>query len=81
MREWTPARAQALRARWREKPSRQNLDWWRRFFDYVAKSDFLMGRVSTPGKRPFEVSLDWLVKSENFVKVIEGKFENDKVAA
>lgn len=81
VREWTPARAQALRARWREKPSRQNMDWWRRFFDYVAKSDFLMGRTSSPGKRPFEVSLDWLVKSENFAKVIEGKFENEKAAA
>jgi len=81
VREWTPARAQALRSRWREKPSRQNLDWWRRFFEYVSKSDFLMGRVNTAGKRPFEVSLDWLVKSENFVKVIEGKFENSKEAA
>ena len=76
VREWTPGRAQALRARWREKPSRQNLDWWRRFFEYVSESDFLMGRTQSPGRKPFCVSLDWLAKAENFAKVLEGAYEN-----
>ena len=78
VREWTPARSQALRARWREKPSRQNLGWWERFFRYVSGSDFLMGRTSSPGRKPFDLSLDWLVKSENMAKVIEGAYDNDK---
>ena len=77
VREWTPARQQALRARWREKPERQNLDWWRKFFGYVSASDFLCGRVKpTPGRKPFDLSLDWLCKSENLVKVVEGAYEN-----
>lgn len=77
VREWTPARQQALRTRWREKPERQNLDWWRKFFGYVSASDFLCGRTKpTPGRKPFDLSLDWLCKSENIVKVVEGAYEN-----
>jgi len=81
VREWTPARSQALRARWREKPQRQNLEWWDRFFAYVGVSDFLTGKVNAPGRRPFDLSLDWLVKAENMAKVVEGAYENDEVAA
>lgn len=81
IREWTPARQQLLRARWREKAQRQNLDWWQRFFEYVAGSDFLSGKATTPGRKPFQLGLDWLLKSENFVKVIEGKYENERAAA
>ena len=75
VKEWTPARQQALRARWREKEDRQNLDWWTKFFGYVAKSEFLSGRTQAPGRKPFELSLDWLCKSANFVKVLEGAYE------
>ena len=81
VRDWTPARAQALRARWRDKPARQNLQWWERFFAYCAESDFLTGKVHTPGRKPFELSLDWLVKAENMAKVIEGAYENEREAA
>lgn len=77
IRDWTPARQSALRARWREKPERQELDWWQKFFAYVAKSDFLCGRSPAPsGRKSFELSLDWLCKSENFVKVVEGAYES-----
>lgn len=72
--DWTPARSQVLRTRWRESQKRQSLDWWQRFFAYCAKSPFLTGQVTTPGRKPFRVSLDWLVKSENFVKVREGAY-------
>ena len=76
VREWTAARQQMLKARWREKPERQSLDWWEHFFGYVAESDFLTGKVSSRGSRPFAVSLPWLCKSENFAKVLEGQYEN-----
>ncbi|MDO9131991.1 YdaU family protein [Hydrogenophaga sp.] len=81
VREWTPARQSVLRSRWREKAARQKLEWWERFFTYCAASDFLTGKTSTPGRKPFEVSLDWLVKSENMAKVIEGAYENERAAA
>ena len=81
VRQWTPARQQALRARWREDKARQSLQWWGRFFDYVAASDFLTGKVASPGRVPFMVSLDWLCNAKNFVKVIEGNFENREMGA
>lgn len=78
--EWTPARQTLLRTRWREKPNRQNLQWWERFFVYVSTSEFLTGRIHTPGRKPFEISLDWLLKSEHFLKTIEGGYHNEVTA-
>jgi hypothetical protein len=81
VREWTESRQQMLRKRWRESTDRQSLDWWREFFAYVGRSDFLMGRKPARGGEPFECDLEWLVRPRNFVKVIEGRYENRGVAA
>ena len=75
--EWNAQRQTLLRTRWREKANRQNLDWWARLFGYVAKSEFLTGQSSTPGRKPFELDLPWLLKAENFLKVIEGKYHSE----
>jgi hypothetical protein len=76
VREWTPARQQALRSRWREKPERQDLEWWRLLFGYIEKSDFLCGRTASPGRRPFELGLEWVVKPENLAKITEGAYHS-----
>ena len=73
VREWTPARAVQLRARWNEDGDRQSLDYWKRFFEYVASCDFLVGKGG--GDRPFLADLEWLTKSKNFTKVRERKYE------
>jgi hypothetical protein len=73
IREWTPARQTQLRARWNEDEKRQDMSYWRTFFDYVANCDFLVGRA---GKSPFFADLEWLTKSSNFTKIREGKYEN-----
>lgn len=80
IRDWTPARAQALRARWNEDPKRQDLGYWRKFFGYVAESDFLTGRSSSAGRKPFLASLDWIVKAENFTKIREGRYHEQVTA-
>lgn len=81
VKEWTDARQAMLRTRWNENPKRQNLDWWRRYFAYVAQSKFLTGQVDAkPGRDPFVASLEWLIKPSHFVHVIEGKY-HDKDAA
>lgn len=74
---WAGERAKHLQARWRESNERQSLPWWDQFFEHCAKSHFLTGRT-TPrwGKRPFEVSLDWIVSPTNFQKVIEGAYDD-----
>lgn len=76
IRAWTKARQDKLRARWNEAPERQNLDYWRRFFEYVASSAFLTGRSApAPGRRPFVATLYWMVGAENFTKIREGAYE------
>ena len=78
--------AEATRQRWkwllskaatREDGSRyaenaaQALDWFGRYFDAVAASDLLMGR-----KGKWRADLAWLMKRENFTKVVQGNYEN-----
>lgn len=88
--KWTPARQQAMRARWRDeaKPNREKhrgyrtvedgLAYWRRFFGYAGESKFLTGRApGRDGKPPFVATLAWLVKAENFAKVIESTYHRD----
>lgn len=82
VREWSPDRQAFLRSRWRDDPKRQNLDWWRRFFGYVRKCPFLMGQVPPkPGSAPFTADLEWLIRPQNFRKVIEGRYEARAEAA
>ncbi len=71
---WGGARADALRARWREDPKRQSLEYWRRFLTHCAASPFLTGQREGQGGRPFLPGLEWLVKSANFAKIIEGRY-------
>lgn len=73
---WDGARAAALKTRWREGKKRQDLAWWDRFFAYIAKSDFLTGRVTPKNGKPFEIDLPWILKKENFDKIIDGKYDN-----
>ena len=82
---WSEARAKSLAARWRwvltakkangdhyATTEAEALDFFRRFFGYVASSDFLTGQ---DGKWT-GCDLPWLLKAENFAKVLEGKYEN-----
>ena len=73
---WDDQRQAFLRKRWREDAKRQSLDYWRRLFVHCGKSDFLMGRTVGSNGRPFQLSLDWIVKPTNFAKIIEGKYNN-----
>lgn len=88
-RVWDGQRVSSLKARWRwvltaKKPNggryatdtAGGLDFFDRFFGYVAESDFLMGR---DGKWS-GCNLAWLVKAENFAKVLEGQYENRSAA-
>lgn len=87
-RVWDGARAKSLQSRWKwviedlerkGKPSdkQAGLDFFGRMFGYIRNSDFLMGR----GQGGWTgCNLAWIVKAENFAKIIEGQYEN-KVAA
>lgn len=70
--KWTETRAKMLKARWYENEEYQNLKWWEMFFKDVAASNFLTGKT----KNPFYADLEWLIRPNNFVKVVEGKYKN-----
>lgn len=71
MKIWNELRAKHLKARWREDPARQNLEWWGAFFQKIKESDFLMGRASK-----FIADLEWMIKPQNFAKILDGKYIN-----
>jgi hypothetical protein len=74
----TDNRKRKLKARWFEDPKRQTVDYWSRFFAYVAKSDFLTGRDRAGWTG---CDFEWLIEPANHVKVIEGKYENREAKA
>ena len=69
---WNSTREKRLRARWREDKARQNLDWWRKYFESVRASDLLMGR-----KGDWSADFDWLICPTNMAKVLEGRYHDD----
>jgi hypothetical protein len=78
VKSWNEKRQKHLRARWRERADRQNLDFWKRYFEYVRKSPFLMGQRNSPGRAPFVCTLEWLVTQSNFTNVIEEKYHSER---
>lgn len=86
---WGGKNAEAMRARWRwvltaEKDGGERyattadeaIGFFDRLFEYVAGSDFLCGRS---GK--WSCDLGWLMKADNFAKVVQGNYDNKPVAA
>lgn len=80
---WGGNRAKHLASRWRwlfvtakrnggryAATSAEGLDWFARFFGYVAQSEFLTGR---DGKWT-SCDLGWLVNEENMAKVVQGNY-------
>lgn len=82
VRVWNQTRQGYLKARWRELAAEhkwttqeQGLEWFEKFFMWVRHSKFLMGKVpARPGARPFECELEWLLRPNNWAKLIEGKY-------
>ena len=84
-----------IRARWRElfmnssiqnsmgvevKDRESGLEWFKRFFEYVSESEFLMGEVPPSGDRPqFQATLEWLMRPTNFAKVLEGYYHRETI--
>jgi len=79
-RTWTGSRATALKTRWREDKKRQSLAWWERFFAYIATSPFLTGKVYDAHRKPFEITLEWIVTPKNFAKIIDGNYHSKEAS-
>jgi len=79
--QWNAARQQALRVRWKAiwtsedmASEEEALDYWRRLFQFIRQSKFLMGKVSVKDRPAFQITLEWLIKPANWSKVVEGKY-------
>lgn len=68
-------RKKAIKARLKE----YSLEQIEEVFKKAEKSDFLTGRIKSKGERPFKASFDWLMKPSNFIKVLEGNYDNREV--
>ena len=68
---WSDKRKRLLKSRWCEDVKRQNIDWWHKFFTFIAKSDFLTGKATD-----WQADIEWILNSANFIKILEGKYEN-----
>ena len=85
---WKGARAEHLRARWRETADEKawtstddGLAYFRKLFGFVGKSAFLTGRVKPRDDKPaFVCELAWLVMPQNWAKVLEGKYHQTEAA-
>ena len=95
VRKLSEQRKAFVRARWREVFTDENIAsvfldglpksrddgiyWFARYFDYVAESDFLMGRVYTKSRdKPWHADFEWLMRPNNFLKVLEGRYHRNK---
>jgi len=73
VRIWNDKRRRLLQTRWAEDRERQSLDWWRGFFEYISQSDFLTGR-----RTDWKADLEWIVRPENFIKIINGRYHRGR---
>lgn len=62
-------RHKLVRARWKEHP---DLQAWHNLFHRVARSSFLNGANG----RNWSASFDWVIKKDNFLKALEGNYED-----
>lgn len=80
VRKMTPARAQAVRARWRDvaeivesQDRAAVMEGMSDYFDKIARSNFLMGRV--PGKA-WRADFDFIFSQRGFTRIFEDKYAN-----
>lgn len=81
---WNETRKGYLRQRWREVAEELSKDkeivaadilgWFADFFQHIASSKFLTGRVNSKDGWAFLADLEWILKPSNFAKIVEGKY-------
>jgi len=69
------SRKKAVKQRWIQNTELQTLEEWERFFNYIKRSDFLMGRTAKPW---YGMCFDWLMNKTNFIKIYEGNYHGEQ---
>lgn len=66
-----------IKARWQEHP---DMEFWKEFFTEVESCKFLTGKADYKDRKPFYADLEWLTRPNNFLKVLEGKYQDKEEA-
>lgn len=67
-------RKSQIGARWRSGDI-PDLETWQEYFEFVSRSDWLMGKVEpSNGRKRFVADLEWLTNESNFIKTWENKY-------
>lgn len=53
-------------------------DSFAKVIEQIKDSDFLQGKISSPGRNPFNLNFGWAIKPENYRNILEGKYRNRK---
>lgn len=70
----TGKRKGQIRQRWKSGQL-PDLETWGKYFEFVAKSQFLTGMTpGQHGRKPFRADLEWITNEANFVKIWERKY-------
>lgn len=59
-------RKKKVQSMWKDKKSRQTVEWWEAYWQSVRESNFLLATRT--------LGIDWFLKPENFKKVAEGNY-------
>lgn len=51
-------------------------DSFEKIIDEIKNSDFLQGKVQSGNRNPFNLSFDWVIKPNNYPKILEQKYRN-----
>jgi len=72
--KWTEARKRNLRICLQDT-ERQTLEFWKRYFEMVKKSAFLLGE----NDRGWKADLEWLTREANLIRVMEEKYYGTRI--
>ena len=83
-RSWEGTRQQTLKQRWIQASKKSSysdgygtlddgVGWWNDFFEYISKGTKLANGFENNG-RVWKPTLEWILKLENFQKIIDGKY-------
>ena len=69
----TDKRKAWIKTRWNEDPQRQDLQWWREYFESVRDQAHLMG----DNDRGWKADLEFLVKADKMARVLEKSYQRE----
>lgn len=74
--ELTDTRKSKIKTLWNDG-SLNDLEGWEKYFNDIATSPFLTGRIApTNGRaKPWRADIDFIINKNNYVKIAEGKYD------